>query len=443
MPLLRQLPELLIRGSIANVTMASLSDAERRKAGEITEQIINHPEMQAKRHAFARELAATIGADYRDDRLIADNEYAIAIWRGVVGIIYHKKYDFHCRACGSSHWMTERGLPKPIDRQYESCPNCKQMRVETPGDTELVPGTYITKAQYKDICDNQVPFKPQGEYGWVEQNIPTCSSPIDYIPGDFAHDNPWKILDSVQQMVRFFGEYVWNYFRQQLAENQRKEHNKKKVKITAPADEIMYKELIMLCKKMRLDHSVDDYFNDDRQYVVYLQGNLTPPEFTVEYLLLQQRALDAGITIEAHDDRICVLRDASAPLLESTISLAEHVLMQEEGVQDGDDNVFTIQQVHYRTMEGVNMDQEDHVQCVESSDVMTAIRCALPDGDCQVVFDIDSQTGPHYTAFSEMFGDKKPKKTHIAQFLGTTTRQIGLHRDNIRGQCLIHNMVPG
>lgn len=444
MSILRQLPELCIRGSVANITMANLTKEQQDRVDKITRRIAAHPDMQGKRHAFARELAATIGADYKSDWLIADEEYYIAIWRGVVGILYHKKYSFVCRACGSSHWITERGIPRPIDKQRIPCPNCKMMCVETAGDTNLSPGSFITKEDYDVICSN-TPYKEHGEYGWVSQDLPTCSSTIDYVEGVEAYSDrdPEAILNNDKQLIRFFGEYMWNYFRQHLAENRRKEHKQKKVTVTGPADEIIFNELVALCKRMHIEHDADRYRHDAVSFIVRLHGRLVPPEFIAELCMLRERALRFSITIVCSDECVRVLKNADAPAMQTTVSLSERVIFQEDGSKDDARKVFSINDMYNRTVEGTNMDQDDHIQQIESADVLAAVRAALPDGDCKIVFDIYSQQGPAYTEFSDIYGTKEAKKSHIAKHLGTTSHQVGVYFDMIKVNMLVHSVVPG
>ena len=99
MPLQRQLPKLCLRGSIANITMAGITEDEREEIDVMVRKIVTNPDMQSKRASIIRGFQATIGWDFKDDRTIADQEYHIAVWRGVVNLFYHRKYSFRCQAC--------------------------------------------------------------------------------------------------------------------------------------------------------------------------------------------------------------------------------------------------------------------------------------------------------------------------------------------------------
>ena len=90
MPIIRQMPELYLRGSMANITMANMTPAERQHASDLVEYIATHENMQNHRMKLWREFGVTIGADYNDDSAAADEEYRIAIWRGVVDLYYHR-----------------------------------------------------------------------------------------------------------------------------------------------------------------------------------------------------------------------------------------------------------------------------------------------------------------------------------------------------------------
>lgn len=88
------------------------------------------------------------------------------------------------------------------------------------------------------------------------------------------------------------------------------------------------------------------------------------------------------------------------------------------------------------------MDQDDHVQLVDTIDVLEIVRISLPDGTCKAVFDIDSGQGSTYHDFSDRFGDGTPKKCHMAEFLGVAHRTIGQCRDQIKIHCLDRGLVP-
>ncbi len=121
----RQMPGLYLRGSLANITMPNLTSEQRAHVDELFALITTHPEMQRHKARFMKELGTTIAADYADDRVIAEQEYKIAVWKCLVELFYHRKYSFQCKACGSNTYMTKRSKPKVIDRIQIPCPNCQ------------------------------------------------------------------------------------------------------------------------------------------------------------------------------------------------------------------------------------------------------------------------------------------------------------------------------
>lgn len=436
MPIDRQLPMLCLRGSIANITMANITQEEREHIDKLTRQIAEHPDMQSKRRSIIHGLGTTIGADYRDDQAVADNEYYIAIWRGLVNLFYHRKYTFACKSCQSAHYITTRNKIAAIDRQKVPCPNCSCVEIDDVGELDedgspisgLEKGQYITLSKFRKITAN---FEPG-------QQIPTCRSCIKYTPGEKIYEDPELILNDREQMRKFFGEYTWNYYRQQIRENQRTEHKKKPTQIIGKADEVIFKELLALCLKYKLDFHYDES-PGSQHFVVGLSSLLTPPEFTADLVVLRQRALSHGITLTSSDRYISVLRSVSAIIITGTIVMPEHVMFQEETEQEGE---HLIAQLSYKTVGGCRMDQDDHVAMVDTMDVLEAVRAALPDGTCQAVFDIDSQQGPTYKEFSQKYGDNTPRKCHIAEFLGIAHRTVGQYRDQIRVCCYYHNLAP-
>jgi hypothetical protein len=84
-----QIARLYLRGSICNVTMRSLSPEQRKKVGDVLEQVLQDPLLQPARQAFITALANTIGNEYKDPSF-AMQEVAMAVWRATVSALYHK-----------------------------------------------------------------------------------------------------------------------------------------------------------------------------------------------------------------------------------------------------------------------------------------------------------------------------------------------------------------
>jgi len=436
MALVRQMPELYLRGSLANVTMANLTEDEKLHVESIVEYVATHPGMARHRAGVIEELGNTIGADYASDKKCGDIEYQIAVWKGTVELFYHRKYTFHCRACGSDTWITQQGVPREINRQADKCPNCKQVRVTDAGDTDLEVGSYVTFDVFQD------------SYKYFDQTkrAPKCESPIDWIPGEKKYENPNDIINDDTQLVKFFGEFVWNYFRQQLAENVRKEHRKEPQKIVGRADKVITEEIIGQLSRLKCDFNYSHVDNPSNgRYTINVVGLLTPPELTAELAVLRKKATGLGIEVLCNPSEIQVVENADAGDLEAYVSKPEHVLVLDNHTKSGSDDEsdsFTISQLSFRTVGAQKMDQDDHIATIDATDVMIAVRESLPEGDCQKIFDIQCGIGDVYDEFSERFGDDRPKKNHIAMFLGITTRSVNIYMENIRTVCLAHGLVP-
>jgi hypothetical protein len=180
------------------------------------------------------------------------------------------------------------------------------------------------------------------------------------------------------------------------------------------------------------------------RYAINVVGLLTPPEFTAEFAVLRGKAQDHNIKIECTPSEIQVIENSSAESIETMISKPEHVLVLDNSTKDGSENGgdFTINQISFRTIGAYKMDQDDHVATIDANDVMLAVRASLPDGDCKKIFDIQCGIGGAYGEFSIEYGDDRPKKNHIARFLGVTARSVTIYMENIRTVCLAHGLVP-
>lgn len=435
MSIVRQMSQLLLRGSLANVTMANLNEEQQKHIESTIERISSHPKMANHKARFMKELGSTIGADYRDDRAAAEEEFQIAIWRGAVDLIYHNKYRFSCRSCNKSSYVGKNGRKKDFDRQYPICPSCNGVEVVKSGDTCFSVGQFVDHHLYQS---SYVDFS-------VDQTPPECKTPISYHVINTRFENPETILNDDDQLVKFFSEYLWNYFRQMLKENSRFEHHKTPKLIQGPGHEIILEEILSLCSKMKIEH----YYSNDgitkREYIINISGLKAPPEFTVEFLDIMYKAKNNGISIIVNDNSIIVVKSDDAPFLEAYITKPEHVLMlngQNNSDDDEESQSFTISQVSYRTIGAEQMLQESHTSLIDSEDVLSAIRHSLPDGECQRVFDIWSGRGDSFIEFTKEFGDKRACINHIARHMGITTRAVNQHKETIRINMLAHGMFP-
>lgn len=86
----RQMPELYLRGAIFNETMKNLSQKEMDLVEEKINILLKTPSLTKSREKFCQTLAVTIGADYREDKNAALQEYKIALMKAIIYVMYHK-----------------------------------------------------------------------------------------------------------------------------------------------------------------------------------------------------------------------------------------------------------------------------------------------------------------------------------------------------------------
>jgi hypothetical protein len=86
----RQMPELYLRGAIFNETMKNLSQKQIDTVEAKIEILMKTPSLTKSREKFCQTLAGTIGADYREDKNAALQEYNIALMKAVIYVLYHK-----------------------------------------------------------------------------------------------------------------------------------------------------------------------------------------------------------------------------------------------------------------------------------------------------------------------------------------------------------------
>lgn len=429
MAIIRQMPALFLRGSIATVTMSNLTEQDIQFLNQMTDYVGNHPEMARNKSRMIKELGGTIRGDYADDRNSAEQEYNIAIWRGLVDLYYHCDYTFKCGHCQSQTYLTKRGKPKAIERQTVPCPNCGMAEVKDPGDADLKIGDIVPHADMQEAHKNLT-------------HTPRYKSTIKYTAGPKKHQNPQAVVDCPKQLKKFFGEFVWNYFRQHIKENKRIEHKKRTVIIAGPADTMGVEQIKNICDRMKLDY---EYNKLDGKHILSVNSLQAPPEFTIELALIRSTLEQHGIIVLCSNHSIDIKEDLNAPVIEVSVTKPEHVMVVDNNQNAGGDECessFTINQVSHRTSGGAKMDQEDHVALLDMTEAAKKVRESLPDGDCKKIYDILSQNGDTYDGYSKNYGIGKPKTNHIAEFLGITTRQVKQHKESIKINCLAFDFHP-
>ena len=429
MTLVRQLPELTLRGSIANITMANLTNEEMRHVEEVYKKVRSHKVLQSNRAQVINGLGFTIKNDY-SEKQAAEQEYDIAIWRGVVNILYHKDYTFYCTHCNASTYLTQRGKPKTIDRQQVPCPNCKMAVVDEPGCSDYAVGQIVNHSEAQERFKN------------VSENTPTFKSTISYVSGDHKYADPDQILNDDEQLKKFFGEFVWNYFRQQIKENKRKS-NKTHVELSGPADQMILELIISTCVRLKANYSCDKMLFNGR-YTVQIAILQTSPEFSIELSQIIELAKENDVEVVINKNSIDVKARYSSPTLTVGVMRSEHVTMvEDQNTQvDGEAKGFSVSQVSHRTVAGGTMDQEDHEACYDLREASERTRRSLPDNDCRRVFDIFKQEGIEYDAYCNLFNEEIPKIKNVAKMLSITPRAVKQHRETIKIYCLTHGFVP-
>lgn len=430
MAIVRQMPQLYLRGSIAQITMKNLTEEERKKCDELTTYVGNHPEMKKHRWRVAKLYRETIGADYKDKEA-ADQEYMVAVWRGVVNLFYHRKYEFRCTACGAEEKQTKMLQWRRIDQQFIPCPQCQKMVIEDPKGSAFQKGDVVTKKAFDKACK-------------MLDEEPTVSSTIEAIGGEYRYENPQEIIDDPEQLKKFFGKFVWSYFYQQIHENTRKEHNRTPVKVVGSADSVIVEEIISACNKLKVAYSFCPQLQPENGWwTIDLIGLRTPPEFTYELSTLLEKASFYRIPYRLLRNKIMLRESLHAPQIEALVIKPEHVMMIDNNSSVGeDDDAFTVTSISFRTVGGHKIEMDNHTETIECSDVMRAVYEALPEGDCRKVFQLYTQTGHVYEEFCQQFGHGDPKQAHLVKFLGTTPKLVKDHIQNIRHVCMMKQLTP-
>ena len=413
---IRQLPKLHLRGSLANITMANLNAEEKEKVNQITQYVAGHPSLISKKHRLLKQLRETIRGDYSNlDE--AHNEYCIAIWRGVVELYYNYNYNFKCLACNSSEYTTLRHKSTPIDRIQTPCPNCKCVKITKPSNTQFVKDSYVNievvqKADYDDNFEYE--------------------STIVAIKHKKKYENPDDIINDPKQLVKFFGEFINNYYRQIINENLRQK-TITQTTIVKPADELYVDKTIEVFQKLRIQHSNSGLIGD--HYIISSNIMQSQPELSNELNLLKIDCERYNVDYNITDSGVSIKRNPVAELIAATITKYDYITtvsnqcINEDG--DSTDNLDNILQTRAN-----NMDLENHVDSIESIDYLNKIRQSIEDKDCRDIFDILTNQGRHIEFTNVGYDGDKPKLSHLAKFLNINVKIVKSHIDFIKLQVL-------
>ncbi len=458
MPRIRQLPEIFLRGSLVNETIKNLTPVQRQQVDDATNDIVANPRLAGHVQEFKFQLGATIACDYRDES-IANQEFQIAVWRGVAYILYHCDYEFKCNHCGSTSYRTELGKTAKFDRRYPICPVCRHCMIKEPGDSGLEVGTCISHDHYEDLILN---------LSAAQKAVPNIVSCVSAIRGQPKCPNPHDILNDNDQIYKFFGTWVWNHFRQILLENHIPKHDKVTKKMVGPADCMTMQAIVSV---LRDAGGSCTYYDGDNPvggsyYAVCSTLAMPSKVLTAKVLKLLDtidpcrhreitserdgetiHLLDLGMSIRFKRDEVHVSNlYGHAPCIEVDVSVSEEVKVacNTVGGYDDDDSADTIKQLEQPDMcpEQNTLDQLDSLQ---------TLRSALPD-DTKVLFDIlttgaveTEENAGTYKRFAEQFpqsqGNGGPKQSQMATFLNVTTKEIKRMMEVIRTYMLALGMA--
>ncbi len=428
MPRVRQLPIVYLRGSIANVTMRGLTTEQRNEVERLTVEISNHPVLSGHRHMFMHQLGRTIGCDYASDRTNARQDYDIAIWRAVVHLLHHSGYSFICSGCTQTGYQSKTGQRIAFNRCYSVCPNCEQIKIEKPGDSSYIAGDIVSHVDY---------LTTRNHLATQNMELPTCSSPIESLSNDKKVADPQKILNDPAQIKKFFGMFIWNYFRQIIRENSITTHGKQQDAQVDVADQLLAKAIVGVLKEYGLEHSyvVEDNPRDGH-YRIYCNPLALPLIASVKILALVAKVQNSAPVRFSFDDQGLLISDlqGQAPLIQLDVACNDAVFLVGNTAESSkhEDSPDVISQISGGDM------QDDGINQIEANDRLSKIRSQLPHGRTREIFDLMSGVGDSYSRFIDKYPDGYnrtngiPRKSKMAEFLNCSAKDIKAHSVVIR-----------
>jgi hypothetical protein len=442
----RQLSEVFLRGSLANVTMRNLTDEQQARLEELMVTVGEHEVLAGHRQEFIYQLGSTIAADYHDSTNAAQEEFQIAVWRGLVHLLYHTDYNFECSLCNNTSYVSQSNRITPFNRRFDFCPSCGCCLISDPGDSIFQEGASLSHDEYLLLVD-----RLERE----NKRPPTIKSSIMAIHGAPKVEDPDRILNDPEQLKKFFGSFIWNYFRQILLENPITKHQKRTVGLFGPTDKIAADAINLLLADLKAFHVYRGipersplFPIDNSCYAISCDPMLlSPADFYPRFWEIRERLTSLGGEVVISSNYI-VVRDmqGQAPYAEFSASVNSEVQIVNNVVghrDDDGDSIDVISQLEDQHM------LEDSTSSVEVREIISHVQDCLPDGHCQAVFQLLSGTGPIYQDFVRQYPDTPkvnqgiPHNNRMAKFLGCTSKDIKQYQQTIGLQLIAHGVAVG
>lgn len=420
-----------IRGSLANQTMKNLSDEEKEIVEKITNQLYDNPLFIADKMEFIKQLRVTIGGEYKEASH-AENEFRIALWRAVVHLMYHSDYSFKCKLCEKNQYISAQNTKMKFDRQYIYCPNCNKAYIKNTNDAvEIIKDTfYIIKQNDKD--DIKVELSDLKNY---------IESPIESTIKDKKVKNHQEILDDDIQCKKWFSSWVWNFFRQLLNENKIQKHNQNKVELSHPANIMAALTITNQLKLNKIRYYIDEnsiYSKKDIE--IFCNLLRTDRKFTAFLISIihQYDSNNIKFILTEHSIKITPKdKNNEIPIISDSISTSDPVIMlsfstpSSTNDNDGWQDIVEHNAVNNNIQSSHNYVEEEKLNIIKNELTSTFAR---------KIFDIIVQHGETWKEFSKAYQTKNiPAKSHMAKFLGISTKKVEYYKAQIKAAILLHD----
>lgn len=422
-----QLPDLHIRGALGTQTMPNLSDSEISLADDLTKKIIKEPSLQPDKYEFTKQLRNTIRGDYADMDA-ALQEFTIAVWRGVIHLLYHRSYSYKCTLCDKKEYYTKTNKLKAFDQQYPVCRGCQQTITEdgTIGKVEKRGNKYYVE----DIDTGEVIYKAR-----LKRDIePKCKSPLVPVPGEKKIDNPWEILNDSTQLNKWFSVFIWNYFKQILNENSIIK-KKEKVNISGPAAYIAFLEIRNELRKSKEKFYTDPkYIYSVDNFIINLTHLQCVPRITRFIHETKARYSEHNVKFSITDSTIKINADGYQKLMNTTITTNDPIiavsLSGKPRKNGNDDQGSWADALQYNTRD---YDQLCDTGSVEIKDQIQVLKTRLQP-KARPIVDILCQWGKHWEDFCNQY--ERTSDENIREYCGITSEEHKRFTSMIRAACL-------
>lgn len=398
-----QIALLLLRGNLINKTAKNLSDQEVTEVAKYVQMVWDDPDLHRTRTAFCSKMAWTIGSEFRDLEA-ALQEVWIVYWKTTVDVLYHRPKRLladmiraTCVVCCNAKVITCKRCKGKGDHKGERCKKCYGA-----GQIGMDPD--------KVCCGTTDTIEFEGNV--YDMSLPQTERFYEVLTGREAPPRDVSILENRIQRRKFYKTTLWNYLKQQIAENKPQTH-----KATTTVSEYAETAAVeIICDLLDSSSAKLDYkkMPGTETSSINVDTHLIPLDDVRKIHEVRDLMFQHNVEIGLQEGQITVTKSGVTDVI--TISLRKthrSNFISVNGPTDEDDTTPDADAINYLPPAMTYSE-------LEVTDTLMAVREKLPP-KAKKVFDLIVDPPEDY---QRLYATDPVKKSNVRTYLNLTTTEI-------------------